>query len=177
MSWSCLRRSATNTEKCPHINNSGFSYQLLSAFWEHYKVYLQINSIFGAGLLYYGGRNAAVEISKGLTREGASLRKASCVLVRSAVFLWGWQGQVGMVLPVFSLRISSLQLCCPICCADLSAGGSRRSTVGLSEDTKRPMEGIRTGVLPEQLQCRQPSGEPSGLLPFHEHMSHLLIRL
>ena len=46
-----------------------------------------------------------------------------------------------MVPTVFSLRILPLLLCCPICCADLSAGGSRRSTDGLSPDKDKEANG------------------------------------
>lgn len=44
-----------------------------------YKVCLQINSRFGARLLYYGRRNDTVEINKSLIRGEQSLKKASLV--------------------------------------------------------------------------------------------------
>lgn len=74
-------------QKSAHIkinNNLGFSYQLLSAYWEYYKVCLQINSMFGARLLYYGGRKATVETNKGLIR-GQSLNRDPPVLVGTTV--------------------------------------------------------------------------------------------
>lgn len=47
----------------------------------------------------------------------------------------------------------------------------------LSQDTERPLEGISTEILPEQLQGREPEGEPRGLLLLHKRTSHPLIGL
>lgn len=125
----------SSTQKSAHIkinNSSAFSYQLLSAFWEHDEVYLQRNGMFGVRLLYFRGRNVAVEISKGLIRGGESQESSSFHLGPLSTSEAGkgeWER-----FPRVLLECLALWLCCPICCADLSARGSSRSVDGLFQD-------------------------------------------